>query len=235
MLRNLALALASIILFFGLMEAALRLSGRVPTDAVRSPDLETLDSIPGLFEPGLDFVDRILPDLPYRVRINALGFRGEEFPAAKRPGTLRILCLGDSYTFGPYVEDHEAFPATLERILKQRASAPEPEVINAGANGFTIVDELEFLKRKALALEPDVVIVAFTQNDLQDLGRPRPQIEVMREHAKVKSMFVVGPIVKLLQRTALFNGMQRGAAWLKLRGRAAPSALSAETESLLWS
>src|SRR5262245_55041082 len=120
MRRNILLAVTSLVVFFGLIEAALRLSGRVPTDALRSPDLRTLDAIPGLFEPGQDFVDRVLPDLAYRVRINSLGFRGNEFTLEKKPGTVRVLCLGDSYTFGPYVEDDRTFPAMVERALNER-------------------------------------------------------------------------------------------------------------------
>jgi len=222
MWRNLLLAAASALIFLGVLEGVLRVSGRVPTNAVRSPDLETLDAIPGLFEPGQEFEDRILPDLSYHVRINSLGFRGAEFPKRKEPGSLRILCLGDSYTFGPYVDDEQALPAVLGRLLSgsRRPGEPPLDVINGGANGFTIADELAFLREKAPAVQPDVVIVAFTQNDILDLARSRPQIEVMRDHARLKSRFAVGPALKLLQRTALFNGMQRFAAWLKVWQRA---------------
>jgi len=223
MWRNLLLAAASALIFFGVIEGVLRISGRVPTNAVRSPDLETLDAIPGLFEPGQEFEDRILPDLPYHVRINSLGFRGAEFSRRKEPGSLRILCLGDSYTFGPYVDDAQAMPAVLGRLLSgsRRPGEPSVDVINGGANGFTIADELAFLREKAPAVQPDMVIVAFTQNDILDLARSRPQIEVMRDHARLKSRFAVGPALKLLQHTALFNGMQRFAAWLKVRRRGA--------------
>lgn len=218
MRRNLLLAAIVTGVFFLVIETALRVSGRVPTDALRSPDLETLDAIPGLFQPGQRLVDRIRPDLPYTIGINSLGFRGEEIPLAKRPGILRVLCLGDSYTFGHHVEDAEAFPAVLQDLLRE-AGHQGAEVINAGANGFTIVDEAILLKEKALAMNPDLVVLAFSQNDIQDLSRPRPMIESMREHARLKSLFVLGPGLKALQRTAIFNGMQRAAAWVRVRQR----------------
>ncbi|HKY32786.1 MAG TPA: SGNH/GDSL hydrolase family protein [Candidatus Polarisedimenticolia bacterium] len=231
MRRNLAMGAAVTALFFLLLEGILRLSGLVPTQALRSPDGETLASIPGLFEPGQDFVDRIRPELPYRIRINSQGFRGRELAARKQPGTTRILCLGDSYTFGHHVEDGEAFPARLQESL--RSSGISAEVINAGANGFTIVDELDFLRGKGLALQPDVVVLVFSQNDLRDLLRPQPMIEAMRDHAALKSKPVLGPLLMVLQRTALFNGMQRGAAWLRVRRlrREAPVPLD---EARLW-
>ncbi len=236
MLKNSILAVASTVLFIVLVEGALRLSGRVPTDAVRSPDLQTLDAIPGLFQPGQDFVDRILPDLPYRVRINALGFRGAEVPETKPPGTVRVLCVGDSYTFGPYVDDQETFPAALGRLLDAPVpgEGPAVEVVNAGANGFTLRDELAFLKDKGLGIAPDIVVLIYTQNDIADLARSRPQIEVMRDHARLKSRFLVGPAVKLLQRSAIFNGMQRTAAWLKVRRRRAAAASGADNPAALW-
>lgn len=229
--RNLLLGAVSAALFFGGLELVLRLSRSVPTNTVRTPDLETLDSIPGLFEPGADFVDRILPALPYRVTINSLGFRGDEFPERPRPGSIRILCLGDSYTFGPYVDNEETFPANLDRLLEELLGT-DVEVINGGANGFTIADEMLFLSTKAIALEPRAVILAFSQNDLTDLARPRPQYEVMREHADLKSKPILGPIIELLQHTAIFNGMQRVAA--RLRG-GGPSAEPDEEElERLW-
>ena len=236
MWRNVLLGVASITVFFILAETALRLSGKVPTNAVRSPDLQTLDKIPGLFQPGLDFVDRIIPALPYRVRINSLGFRGEEFPAGHRQGLFRVLCLGDSYTFGPYVDDHATFPAVLYRLLKERptGSGDVGEVINGGANGFTIADELMFLESKALALEPDLVILAFSPNDVGDLGRPQPQIELMRDHARLKSVVLLGPILELLQTTAVFNGMQRTAAWLRLRQRRVGETPTGAFPEALW-
>ena len=180
MKRNLAAGALVVVLFFVLLEGGLRLSGMVPTQALRSADLETLDRIPGLFEPGQDFVDRIRPDLPYPVHISSRGMRGAEFALPKPPGTFRVLCLGDSYTFGHHVSDQEAYPAVLNRLLDESGAG---DAINGGANGFTIVDEALFLERRALETQPDALVLAFSQNDIQDLRRPRPMIEVMRDHA----------------------------------------------------
>ncbi len=41
------------------------------------------------------------------VNINSQGVRGREISVLKTPGRLRILVLGDSYTFGVYVNDNE--------------------------------------------------------------------------------------------------------------------------------
>lgn len=233
MRRNLLLGAVVVLAFFGLVEGALRLSGKIPTDALRSPDAATLDRIAGLFQPGQELIDRIRPDLPYHIRINSEGFRGEEVDLSIRPAGRRILCVGDSYTFGHHVDDAEAFPARLERILD--GEGRDDQVINAGANGFTIVDELEYLRLKGMNLRPDLVILSFSQNDIMDLTRPRPMIDVMREHAELKGRFLLGPALKFLQHTALFNGMQRLAASLRVRQRrGAPAGAGADLDAL-WS
>jgi lysophospholipase L1-like esterase len=236
MRRNLLLSAVIVALFFGLLEGVLRLSGRVSTDALRSPDIETLNAIPGLFQPGQDLVDRIVPELPYHIHINSLGFRGREFSARKEPGTVRILCMGDSYTFGHYVGDSEAFPAVLDHLLNATSCGMpgRAETINSGANGFTILDELVFLREKGLALDPDFVVLSFSQNDIEDLRRARPVIELMRDHAQLKSAFIIGPIVKILQHTATFNAMQRTAAWLKIERRPSKGYPLRQTSPELW-
>ena len=239
MRRNLLLGLAMTALFFLLLEGGLRLTGLVSTDALRSPDIETLDSIPGLFDPGQDLVDRIKPSVPYHIHINSLGFRGREFPRAKPAGALRVLCVGDSYTFGAHVQDEEAFPARLDRLLNERRTdgsdaRPPVDVINAGANGFTITDELVYLRDKGLALDPDIVLLNFSQNDIRDLSRTSLWIDAMREHARLKSAFLLGPILKFLQHTALFNGMQQSAAWVRVKIRKAREAEIKEESPELW-
>jgi len=217
------------VVFFALLEGGLRLSGRVATNTLRSPDLETLDAIPGLFEPSQEFVDRIRPDMPYRVTINAQGFRGKDLRTPLPAGWKRILCLGDSYTFGHYVDDDEAWPAVLGGLVEHASI----EVVNGGANGFTITDE-RILLEKAVALDPEIVVLVFSQNDILDLMRERPMIETMREHASLKSALILGPVLKTLQRTAIFNGMQRLAAGIRGRRREEAKGSLAAADAELW-
>ncbi len=234
MKRNLLFGAIVVVLFFGAAEGLLRVSHLVSTDALRSPTLETLDRIPGLFTPGQDYVDRVHPELPYHVHINSLGFRGREFAARKSPGSVRILCVGDSYTFGPYVDDDATLPARLGTQLESAAPGRGLEVINGGVSGFSILDEKTFLETKALSLQPDLVVLVFTNNDITDLARPRPMIEVMRDHARLKSRFLIGPVIRFLQHTAIFNGMQRTAAWLEVRRRKEAVRQEVVPQEALW-
>jgi len=218
-LRNLLLAATSLLLFFGSAEIALRVTGLAPSRALRSPDLATLDAIPGLFEPGQEFIDRVRRDLPSRIRIDNLGFRGRDLPERKAPSTIRLLCLGDSYTFGDHVDDDQAYPALLESDLRARRPGLGVEVINAGANGFGILDESIFWKEKGVRLSPNVVILTFSPNDISDMARPALMISGMREHAVLKSRPVVGTMIRFLQDSAVFNAMQILAARVVVAAR----------------
>jgi hypothetical protein len=51
-----------------------------------------------------------------------LGYRGANFPAEKRPGAFRILAVGDSFTYGDFVDDGETLPARLEEALRLDAA-----------------------------------------------------------------------------------------------------------------
>ena len=94
-------------------------------------------------------------------RINNLGLRGPDVDvnAHRR---IRILALGDSYTFGVGVGDAETFCAVLERTLgPQRV-----EVINAGVPGYGIFQAERTLRRLATQLHPDVVILTIPTGDV---------------------------------------------------------------------
>lgn len=218
-LRNLLLAAASCAVAFGGAELLLRWTGLAPARALRSPDLGTLDAIPGLYEPGQELTDRVRRDLPAKIRINNLGFRGRDLDERKPEGAFRLLCLGDSYTFGDHVDGDQTWPARLEESLRARRRDLDVEVINAGANGFGILDELEFWRRKGIRLDPDVVVLTFSPNDISDMTRPVPVIDQMREHAAMKSRPILGPALRFLQDTAVFNALQILAARVRVAAR----------------
>jgi lysophospholipase L1-like esterase len=106
------------------------------------------------------------------VATNALGFRSPEIPAEKAPSVLRILCLGDSQTFGNGVAQEKTYPARLEALLNSRRVGGRVEVVNAGVQGYDPVQEVDLLERAAPLLAPDVVTIAIYLNDVGDVLRP---------------------------------------------------------------
>jgi lysophospholipase L1-like esterase len=121
---------------------------------------------PGLLAPGR--YTRGRGHLPKeRISINSLGFRGPAIRRDKAPGVVRILVVGDSVVFGLNVNDSETLPARLHRELQRRCNTPI-EVVNAGVSGSTITGQRELIRR-ALPLQPDLVVLNFFPNDIGDL------------------------------------------------------------------
>jgi lysophospholipase L1-like esterase len=111
------------------------------------------------------------------VSLNRLGLRGPEVGEKPRGG-VRILALGDSFTFGVGAQDGEAFPARLEEVL--RTKGIPVQVLNAGAPGFGVPDAVAWYERYGLALDPDAVVLAvFLANDLQDASPDQPKVAVV--------------------------------------------------------
>jgi hypothetical protein len=95
------------------------------------------------------------------VRTNSLGIRaGREYAFHRSPGLLRVVVLGDSFTWGEDARNEETFCANLERQL------PNSEVINLGVHGYGIDQQLLYLRKLGLRFAPDLVILALYDEDL---------------------------------------------------------------------
>ena len=98
-------------------------------------------------------------------RSNALGFRGGEIEQPKPAGRTRIVCLGGSTTYSDLVDDADAYPAQLERILRERQPDRDLDVVNAGVPSYTSAESLANLALRVLELSPDVVVLYQAVND----------------------------------------------------------------------
>lgn len=98
------------------------------------------------------------------VTTNHLGLRGPEI-GPKQANEFRILCLGESSTFGAMVSDEETYAARLEELLNRDRSDRNYRVINAGVSGYTSFQSLKYLERRGLELKPDLVLFYHEIND----------------------------------------------------------------------
>lgn len=109
-------------------------------------------------------------DFRIHVKTNALGYRDEE--RGPKGEALRVLSMGDSFTFGWGVERGQTFQAAMERAQDRAAAARGErriEVINAGVPGYNLYQYLLALEKKGWRVDPDVVLVGlFVQNDLAE-------------------------------------------------------------------
>ncbi len=67
-------------------------------------------------------------------QLNSLGYRGPEL----QEGSIRIICLGASETFGLYEADGEEYPRQFERDLNAHSGNNSFQVVNAAYPGETI-------------------------------------------------------------------------------------------------
>jgi lysophospholipase L1-like esterase len=87
----------------------------------------------------------------------------------KAPDEYRILALGDSVTFGWGVDQDKTFAARLESMLPSRLHRPV-RVINSGVGGYNTVQEVTYFKQEGIALQPDLVLLTYVQNDIDELN-----------------------------------------------------------------
>jgi lysophospholipase L1-like esterase len=103
------------------------------------------------------------------VSFNRFGFRDRERSLERTPGTIRILALGDSVTFGMGVAEKDSFPRVTEALLNgsRRDGLAPLEILNFGVPGYNTVHELAQLREVGLKFHPDMVVVGFLYNDVE--------------------------------------------------------------------
>ncbi len=176
--RRAAARLANVFLFMGVLAAMLAVFELTGRHIIRV----RMEQAPAVF-PALVWADahQYDPDLmwsmkpnlhnvmqfanpnqsPAMLTTNDLGLRNP--PIRPKVGT-RILCIGDSRTFGAGVEDAETYPAQLQAILDTQFPG-RFEVINAGVSGYSAPQGLRYLELRGKALAPDIVIACFGHNE----------------------------------------------------------------------
>lgn len=120
--------------------------------------------------PWDDVVYELIPGMqgdfigvPYRT--NSHGMRDRELPLRKPADEYRIALIGDSFAFGWGVADGKTFADRLEHDLADAVPGRRVEVLNFGVPGYNTAIEAAVLRRRAMAFEPDLVLVQFYKND----------------------------------------------------------------------
>jgi lysophospholipase L1-like esterase len=186
-LQEAALVLGSVLLTLLVLEVVFRALDIRGYHAPRVRDwshalLDAEHRVPGIhlqFKPHATFALRyesnprgyLDSDASLTYETNNHGLRGPDFELAKPPGTLRVVVLGDSFTFGEGVRLEDTFCQRLQGRLRQ-ALAPTPvEVLNFGVSAWSTGEEILFLEHFGIKVEPDLVVVVFVGNDAYYAGR----------------------------------------------------------------
>jgi acyl-CoA thioesterase-1 len=106
--------------------------------------------------------EKIASDIPFNypgLRIETRSIRFEDI----KNNDPRIVCFGDSVTFGWNVRYDFSYPYILEKNLAFKY--PGVKVINCGTGGNTIKEASARLKKDVLSYKPHLVIINFGLND----------------------------------------------------------------------
>ena len=172
----------------------------------------------------------LMPDTQYHlgrfegedivVKTNEDGLRSthsrEEFLKFDR----RIVCLGDSFTFGAWVQDTAAYPQILESLLRETAGDESVAVLNAGMLSYSPLLEEQLLDHVIKHYRPHVVTLMIDCTDVGDdyqyslrydpqqkggpfsgpyVTKPKPHLGALWRSAKPLHPTILAPL-KLLDR-----------------------------------
>lgn len=112
------------------------------------------------------------------VSSNSKGCRGKQEFNYQRNGKLRVLFIGDSFTFGECVNDNETFPAYTQALLDST------EVINIAVHGHGHDQILLRLQEEGRKYKPDIVVLGFFNDDanrnalwFRDYAKPKFELQ----------------------------------------------------------
>ncbi|NVJ47601.1 MAG: SGNH/GDSL hydrolase family protein [Cytophagia bacterium] len=91
--------------------------------------------------------------------------RDRYYSKQKPANTKRIAVIGDSYTMGSGVADHENYTTLIENKFTKQYPEMNIEVLNFGVGGYGLRNYDAVLRSKAMLFDPDLLIIGFSDND----------------------------------------------------------------------
>lgn len=163
----------------------------------------------------LALLRRFLPRLPdsvsrsaaWEITLNSEGYRGRERGASGRGPAVRIVCLGDSWTFGMNVSEQQAYPRRLEDLLREKFPGNDFEVLNRGVLGYSSYQGLQLLRSRLAEWKPDVAVIGFAMNDSKSsVHRDKDMAQGAESRglgARMESLLEASEVYRLLHYSAL--------------------------------
>lgn len=223
MMQKLSLVLFGIILSVSLLEIGLRIFD-YQKEVI--PNLEAIKNSTFLYRTNTKRIYELAPNIEnYARNLNEFlasdeyGFRynplHNNFSNSKSK-EITIVAVGDSYTYGYGVSHESAYPAILEKILKD--SGKDVIVHNAGVPGYGPDQEFIYIKDKLIPeFHPDIIIWNISSNnDIWDSNEGclfrTIDDELVRLPAVFNTLYLKGLIVKktplpVLQKSLTVNAL----------------------------
>jgi len=181
----------------------------------------------GIFEGDPLLLWRLKPNLDHAIwDFTVLSTNSEHFRVvgpsrsmqSRQPGAIRIVCLGDSVTFGYRVPavwpDHPfeydptwlPYPMLLEKELGAANPGRTIEVVTMAVPGYTSHQGLAWLRRDIKTLKPDLIIASFGWNDASLSDVP--------DHEAIRTSWSAVSLRRLIDYSQAFAHATR---WLRAR------------------
>lgn len=146
---------------------------------------------------------------------------------APRPGERRILCIGDSHTYGSHLEPEDAYPGQLQAFL-DRAPGNPWKVINLGYPGQNSAEVRLRLARNIAVYKPEIVICwvganntwSLEQSHLWDHPHEEVPAPIVRDLAQ--RLRVVGLVRMIVRRWNLAHKRDPGLLEVERDAEAVP-------------
>lgn len=155
-IKNIALVFLSLFFVLVLVKGVDIAAARLVKPAALPDEMELL--FPPHSEEAFE-----MAEFNYTVSINSLGLRDREM----RPGRgdkVRVVVIGDSFTFGYGVQAEEAWVKKVEFLVQKDGF--EVEVVNCGKPGADPYHYAAWAERIIPVLRPDLVVVALLSDDV---------------------------------------------------------------------
>lgn len=159
------------------------------------------------YEPKPNTIDNVNEWSPYKgiytINSDALNER-YEYQIEKPKNVFRIITLGDSFTYGLYVDTKDNWTEKLEDLLNQNLECKNSnkfEVINLGVHGYDLQYSVERFKLRGQKYNPDLVIWLI--------------VDTLRIHHDIASYSA--EILKELEKNNDFSKINSYYPWAKAR------------------
>jgi lysophospholipase L1-like esterase len=167
-----ALALASLLLFFAVLEGILRLVDfqvELPKIVIRGEN-QINEALTSAFIPDPELKYRLNPGAEFNGRVvNSMGFLDREVDPVKKKDVFRVICMGDSCT-GQGIPPYSGF---LHELLQENSPTSNSwESFNMGVHGYSSAQGLRLFQIRGAELKPDFVSIYYGWNDHWLGGKP---------------------------------------------------------------
>ncbi len=125
--------------------------------------------------------------------INKAGFRDRERVPLKSRRTRRLICVGDSFTWGDGIVDISGtYPAILEKMINRVPNLDNRyEVLNMGIYGYNTIAEAALIEKEAFKWQADGVLLQFYDNDFELLdGQSNNNWAITRAVYKLRNGYI---------------------------------------------